>query len=858
MGEVYRARDTRLRRDVAVKVLPDALSHEPDRLARFQHEARILATLNHPNIAAVYGLEHAAPTDAIIMELVEGQTLAEHLLRRATVADAMRIALQLADALDAAHEKGIIHRDLKPANIKITPEGVVKVLDFGLAKAVTESATGEQASGLAPTTMTLGGTLEGTVLGTPAYMSPEQARGQAVDRRTDVWAFGCVLYEILAGRPAFKGRTTTDTLAAVVGQEPDWSALPAGVPATVQRLLRRCLDKDVKRRLRDIGDARIDIEEAGAGGVRSEASSANERRTSRRLGWLAAGVAVAVAATAAAWVLLAGMNRPAAASPGEMRLEVTTPWTRDPGSIAVSPDGTAVVFAATSGDQTGLWLRELNSGVVRFVPETEGAIFPFWSPDGRSLGFFADGKLKRLALAGGTAETLADAISPHGGTWAADGTIFFTPAQIFPIHRVAAEGVSSPVTKLEPMHVGHLHPQFLPDGAHVLYFAWGPAEVRGVYVARTDGSVVRRLLQTDTPARFEPTTGRLLFARDGNLFAQPVDLGRLELTGSPIRVADDIAAQTGGAGWIGVSTSTAGPVVYRARAASGDHQLVWYDRSGSELTRLTAPSAANAGASVSPDGRQLALSRAVDGNRNIWLLDLSRGALSRFTSTAGSQGAPLWLPDGSRLVFSSTITGHLAMHSRSVLGGAEEPLLVTPQNTNPADLSPDGRVLLYLRADPKTHLDIWGLPLGSPEATFPIVQSSSEDLNPQFAPNGAWLAYQTNESGQHEVSIRPYRRAGRAIQVSLDGGTQPRWRRDGRELFFLDLAGRLMAVPIVLPPDGQSVDVGVPSPLFQTRIGGAGIAQKEYLVAPDGQRFLLDTATSDTSPPIKVMLNWRP
>ncbi len=852
MGEVYRARDTRLKRDVAVKVLPDAFSQDPDRLARFQREAEVLATLNHPNIAAVYGLEQANGIHAIVMELVEGQTLAD-LVRRGPMAvpDALRIAGQLTDALDAAHEKGIVHRDLKPANVKITPEGVVKVLDFGLAKAAASSVAGETPPSQAPTTMTLGGTREGVILGTASYMSPEQARGQTVDRRTDVWAFGCVLYEMLTGRRAFDGATTTDILAAVLDREPDWSVLPIGVPSVLRRVLRRCLEKDPKRRFRDIGDAGADIVEARAGDVRDDSARSQPSSKARVIGLTAAAVVVAVGVGAAVWI---SRNSPSIPAARELRLEITTPWTKSLEGLAVSPDGaTIVTVAATSGIRTGLWLRELNSGISRPLGGSDGATYPFWSPDGRSIGFFADGKLKRIDLAGGAAQTLADAPNAQGGTWSRDGTILFTPTQILPIHRVTITGGSIAVTRLEPSQLGHLHPQFLPDGIHFLYFASGTADKRGVYVARLDGSDVRRLMDANGPAIFAPP-GYLLFVRGTVLFAQPFDPVKLALGGDAIRVDDDVENV---GSWPALSAAASGAIVYRARSPAGDHQLVWYDRAGSELTRLGEPSAAGQAAAVSPDGRQMALGRVVDGKRDIWLLELARGVLSRFTADGGV--GPLWMPDGSGIVFASNRGGGLGVYRKSIVSSVEEPLVVVKgENANVADISPDGRVLLYHRADRKTRLDIWALPLESGGAPFPVVQTSGEDVNGQFAPNGTWLAYQSDESDRYQVSVRSFRGSGRAIQVTADGGTQPRWRRDGRELFYLDLDGRLMAVPITFTRDGQSVDVGVPSPLFQTRIGGANISQRDYLVAPDGQRFLLDTPVGDTSPPIKVILNWRP
>ena len=662
MGEVYRARDTKLGRDVAIKVLPEPVAADPDRLARFEREATTLASLNHPNIAAVYAVERRA----IVMELVAGQDLSELITERnqtppvaaaIEIDDALSIARQIAAALEAAHDAGIIHRDLKPANIKIRPDGVVKVLDFGLAK-VMDPAGASSADAMKSPTLTARATAMGTIVGTAAYMAPEQARGRAVDRRADVWAFGCVLFEMISGRRAFAGDTITDVLAAVVREEPDWSALPASTPSHVVALLRKCLQKDPARRLRDMGDARLELDEPAAVAAPSAtvpiAAPSRSRSRGERLAWL---VATVVTLASLAAILLLITFRPRAADALEYRIEITTPPAPDPMSFAVSPDGTSVAFVAQQAGQPRLLLRRLTSVDTRTLEGTEGAGLPFWSPDGKALGFFAESKLKRLDVSGGPVQTLAPVNGARGGAWAPDGTILFALVS-GPIFRVPAAGGVPPVplTKLLPRQSSHRFPRFLSDGRHFLYYAQaGIDDQRGIYLASLDQPEGLRLMQADSAA--VPVDGDLiLFVRQGTLSAQQLDLKGRKLTGDVSVVADDVAMDVP----LNVAAVSAarGTLMYRTGRTVGLRRLVWFDRAGKRLGDVgdTDPSAARA-PELSPDGRQIVLDRSVSGNTDVWRLDVERGVRTRLTFDTGPDSFAVWSPDGSRLVFSSARAG---------------------------------------------------------------------------------------------------------------------------------------------------------------------------------------------------------
>ena len=858
MGEVYRATDTKLGREVALKILPPDVRQDPARLARFRREARLVASLNHPNIAAIHGLEEAEGMPFLALELVEGEDLAERLARGSIpVDDVLGIARQITDALAEAHAKGIVHRDLKPANVKLTPDGKVKVLDFGLAKAYAKDAASDSAADLSRSpTLAHGGTLAGTILGTAAYMAPEQAKGGDVDKRADIWAFGCVLYEMVAGRRPFVGASVSDTLAEVLKGEPDWTKLPAATPPALRRLLRRCLVKDRGQRLADVADARLELEEARAG---TAGESNGPRPTSRlreRLTW-----AAALALLAGAASVLALRERPAPPA-REMRVEITTPQTRDLASLAISPDGQEVAFVAATAGRPCLWLRSLESGSARPLAGTDGAAFPFWSPDGRSLGFFTDdSKLKRIDLDGGTVRVLANSPLPRGGAWNRDDTILFAPLT-GPIFRIpAAGGEPAAVTRLEPRHSSHAFPWFLPDGDHFVYYATGSPEARGVYLARLGAETGRRLLDADAPAVFAPQ-GYLLFVRGGTLFAQRLDPARLELAGQPFPVADSIAmGQVAISQVAAASVAASGQIVYRTGGDAERRQFLWFDRAGKSLGKASEPDSAFPGSpSLSPDGRRLAMHRVVAGNVDIWMLELERGALSRFTSNAANEIWPIWSPDARRIFFSSNRDGSYALYEKASDGAADQKLVLA-MRAHPEDWSRDGRLLLIQARELKSGSDLWVLPIGQGGEPHPVLRTEFEEWGGQFSPDGRWLAYASTESGRAEVYLQPFPGPGAKAPVSVGGGAQVRWRSDGKELFFIALDNRLMAVPISLPADGGSARVGAPAPLFLTHIGGAvqNTTRQQYFVSQDGRRFLINSMLEGTpSSPITLILNWKP
>jgi serine/threonine protein kinase len=851
MGEVFRAKDVKLGRDVAIKVLPAAFASDPDRLARFQREAQVLASLNHPNIAAIYGLEDGDGTTALVLELVEGETLADRLVRGPIDADDARlIAQQIADALEAAHEHGIIHRDFKPANIKLAPNGKVKVLDFGLAKLSEQSgAAHPSAQSMSPTiTSPVMMTNVGMILGTAAYMSPEQAKGRPADKRSDVWAFGCVLYEMLTGRRAFSGENVSDTLAAVLRGEPDWRAFSAATPGFLRRIVIGCLTKDHQSRIADFSVLNYLLRQPDRG----DPPTSNHVGSKWAIPLLAIG-AIALAASVAAWTIW----RPTGPAPSELRLELSTPPTMHPAAFAISPDGRRVVFAAMSEGASRLWIRSLDSATARPLDNTEGARSPFWSPDSRAVGFFAAGRLKRVDVdSAGSVQVLAVAPFGTGGTWAGN-VIVFSPQAGAPLLRVAETGgPTSAVTRLTVGEQAQFYPEFLPDGRHFVYFALRSTRQGAIYVAATDSpEAPRRLIDADSSAAI--ANGHLLFVRQRTLYARPFDFDRLELTGTAVPIAEGIVGGTAD-GVRGFSAAPGGPIVYRTGDASFLNQLGWFDRDGKERKIGDPDSAFVFNPVLSPDNRQVALWRVPqDGNIDIWLVDMARGVPSRFTLGETAELTPVWSPKGDRIMYFAAragIAGVVVEQSLTAVAGQERRI----DNPGlPTDWSRTGDYLLMTGGTPGSPPDILATQLGSAAKSFPVVQTPYVDDSGKFAPNTKWIAYRSLKSGRSEVYVQPFPGSGGEVQVSTNGGAAPRWSPTGNELFYVALDGKMMTVRLDFSSERRVVP-NQPVALFATRIHDeANPNGQQYDVSNDGKRFLINSIVEQNAPPLIVLLNWK-
>jgi Tol biopolymer transport system component len=855
MGEVYKARDARLNRDVALKVLPEAFSRDTQRMARFEREAKLLASLNHTNIATIYGLEESGPTRALVMELVEGPTLADRIATGPIPLDeALLIARQIAEAVEYAHEQNVIHRDLKPANIKVKEDGALKVLDFGLAKAMSDEISEADMSN--SPTLSMAATRAGIILGTAAYMSPEQARGKRVDRRTDIWAFGVVLYEMLTAKQAFEGEDMSLALASVMKSDPDWNRLPKDLPLSLRNVLQRCLQKDPKQRIRDMGDVRLAMEgmfETAASPTSVKDSAAGALGPVRWLGW-----AIATVLVIALGVLSFVHFREAPPTiTSEMRTDISTPATDDPVSFAISPDGREFVFVAAVDGPAKLWLRFLNKTEAQPLPGTEGAAYPFWSPDSRSVGFFAQGKLKRLDLGGGAPLVLADAIG-RGGSWSSDGTILFAPNAAGPLFRISSSGGQpEPVTRLDKQ-TGHRFPRFLPDGRQFVFYVLGSQETSGIYLGSLDSHETKRLAVSDAQGAFL-ASGWLLLVRGGTLLAQQFDFAKKELTGTPLVLADSVATNAGAVA-SAVSVSNTGLVAYRPGRA-GKTQSIWFDRSGKQVGTMGEPNEDGIVlGQLSPDGRREVVGRVVQGNGDVWIIDESR--MTRFTFDPALDRYPIWSADGHRIVFDSSRTGQRDLFIKDTNGAGNETLLLqSTEDKSAADWSRDGRFLLYSSVDPKDARDLWILPMDGDRKPFIFLKTPFDERSAKFSPDGRWVAYASNLTGRYEIYVSPFNGTSSASSagppVSTQGGVAPRWRHDGKELYYIAPDLKLMAVRI--NTTGATFEAGNPTTLFATRILGGADPNigTQYDVSADG-RFLINTVLGEDNSPITLIQNWNP
>jgi len=871
MGEVYRARDTKLGRNVAIKVLPDTVSHDTGRLARFEREAKTLAALNHPNIAHIHGFEDSTGVSALVMELVEGPTLADRIAQGPIPIDeALPIANQIAEALEAAHEQGVVHRDLKPANIKVRDDGTVKVLDFGLAKALGPAATSNPSVTQSPTITTPAMmTGVGMILGTAAYMSPEQAKGRPADKRSDVWAFGCVLYEMLTGKRAFEGDDVSETLAAVLRGEPDWNALPASTPMSVTRLLHRTLAKDRRRRVADIADARLDLDDA-ADVHTSDVSPPLEWRR-----WRAAAVfasAIGVFSLSAAIVMgFIGWNRaPVVRQAVQFTIAPPEGWTvgfdflNGSGAvnvpIAVSPDGRHIALVGINKEgRTRLWIRSLDALTPRELAGSDGATSPFWSPDSRFVAFYADGKLKKIDIAGGPPVELCSISSFNSGTWGSQGVIFFSRAGgdgggLLKIPQ--SGGTPTPATTLANGQVAHFRPVFLPDGVHFLYRATSQTGGGGIFIESLNSKGPQRLFEEGIGNAIY-SRGHLLFVRNATLMAQRFDVRRLALVGEASPVADHIQTNGSVAPVGSVSAGDNGVLAYQAGASEElGTQLTWLDRSGNAVGTV-GPRRNYLDVEVSPDGKQASVSlpRVANGGRDVWLIDLVRGVSTRFTFQPGATQTSVWSPDGKRVVFNAMIRGALELFQKPMTGGAEEPFPSDGISKAPWSWSPDGKYIVYsnLIIQGGSVSNLWVLPLSGDRKPFRFLPSSYNQLYGRVSPDSHWIAFASDESNQRQVYITSFPDASRAKhQVSVSGGTEPRWRGDGKEIFFVN-GNTLLSASVDASATG--LQIGVPKPLFQFR--NTGIPRSNYGLRPDGQQFLFNVRAEErSSAPITVVMNW--
>ena len=882
MGQVYRATDTRLKRQVAIKILPPSVAADQDRLARFQREAEVLASLNHPNIAGIYGLEESGGATALVMELVEGEDLSAIIARGPMpVTEALPLAKQIADALEGAHEQGIIHRDLKPANIKVRADGTVKVLDFGLAKAmdpVGASSASSSALVNSPTLTSPVMTQMGMILGTAAYMSPEQARGKPADKRADIWAFGCVLYEMVTATRAFGGAEVSDTLAAILRADPDWSALPTTSPPALRKMLARCLDKDRKKRLADMADVRFEIDEALTAPAASDAVAPMGLVAppwQRALPWAAASaLAVGLAAVLLLWAPWRKTSPPpplrvTAELGADASLFITEGSTTPMGNAAVvSRDGTLIAFVARpqSGGAPRLYIRRLDQLTATLLPGTEGAAGPFFSPNSQWLGFFASGSLKKIAITGGAPVTLATAPTARGGSWADDGTIVFAPTISDGLWRVSAEaagGKAERLTALAPGEWTHRWPQVLPGGRAVLYavtaeqanftngwIAVQPLPTNSSHVVQRDGSYGRYL-----------PSGHLTWVHDGTLFAAPFDLNTLVVTGPAVPVVPGVLSSIFG-GNAQAEVSDTGRLVYLPGVDTASAVLLeWLTRDG-KTTPLNIRAGSWGGVRIAPHTRRLAFTRTDGANTDVWIYDVERGGLRKLPSASGVNRNPVWTPDERRLVYSSRGSGGaLNLYWQPADGSGHPTPLTTSSNIQlMGSWHPNGRVLAFQETRRETNsIGLMTLRLEGDEMSgwrpgkpTMFLDEPFNEQQPSFSPDGHWLAYESNESSRFEISVVPFPGPGGKIPISTDGGTNAVWSRKRPELLYLAPDGRIMVVRYTAT--GDEFRAEKPLVWSEALVQRRPLSGNSFDLEPDGTRVVMAPGTAATAGPTHVTL----
>ena len=872
MGEVYRARDTRLDRVVAIKVLPSHLNNSPEMQQRFEREARAVSSLSHSNICTLFDVGRQDGIDYLVMEYVDGESLADRLSKGPLPMDqVLRYAIQIADALDRAHRQGIIHRDLKPGNIMLAKSGA-KLLDFGLAK-LQDNAAGSVFSGLSNVaTERVSLTGEGTILGTFQYMAPEQLEGQEADPRTDIFAFGTVVYEMATAKKAFTGKSQASLIGAILRDEPPTISTSQSMsPPALDRVVKTCLAKDPDDRWQSARDLAQELKWIAEGGSQSGTPVAALIRSKLRdrIPWIVAGVFFLTAVTFA--VLYA--TRSAPLDSRILRFNVPPPEKVSFGdSSAISPDGRLLVFAGTDADgKSSLWVRAVDNISPKLLDGTDGAEFPFWSPDSRSIGFFAENKLKKIDASGGRPQTLCDVTgSPRGGAWSSDGTIIFTPDYTTPLYKISAGGgTPTPITEFDVSRNENSHrwPCFLSDGRRFLYFSRGAGdEGRAIVVGSLDSTDRKIVIDGDSRAilAYDRKThsdlgSYLLFVRNRVLMAQAFDERNLRVFGDALPLADDIQlfGESGPTGYAAFSVSTDGVLAYRS-GLSSVVQFMWVDRSSRQLTPVGAPGLYTE-PSLSPDEKRVMFDRTESqpNSVDLWSLDLARSTTSRFTFNPGQDVCSVWSPDGSRIVFSSNRNGQMDLYQKNSSGtGNEELLLNTDVELFADDWSLDGRYLLYESNDPKTKFDLWLLPMVGDRKPVPFLQTQFNEAHAQFSPEGRWVAYASDESGRAEVYVQAVGASGGKWQISTGGGDQPRWRRDGKELFYLSPARQLMSVPII---SGAAFEAGIPVQMFELFVPSKSLTgdRNDYVVADNGRKFLVcNFVDRERARPITLVSNW--
>jgi eukaryotic-like serine/threonine-protein kinase len=861
MGEVYRARDTRLDRVVAIKVLPEHLSASPEIRARFEREARAVSSLNHPHICTLFDVGHQGGVDYLVMEFLEGETLAARLARGPLpTPELLRVAIQIADALDKAHRQGFVHRDLKPGNVMLTKTGA-KLLDFGLARSTGLATTLTDLS--RSPTMSRALTAEGSIVGTFQYLAPETLEGREADARSDIFAFGAMLYEMATGRRAFEGKSQASVIAAILEREPEpVSRIQPLAPPALDRLIAQCLVKDPDQRRQTMHDVLLELQWITEGGSKAGVPLAvsARRRVSTRLAWTVAGVALVVAAGfAVGWLA----HRPAPAEP--VRFFVPAPEAANAiGSPKVSPDGRSIAYNVT--DSTGvtrIWIRTLASLEAQPLTGTEGASRPFWSPDSRFIAFMSGGKMRKVAATGGPAVTICESGSRGDGSWGAGGVILFDGTAVDSIRRVSASGgVATAATRIDRKRgeIGCAWPQFLPDGRHFLFLSMGAKPESSVIRVGALGSDDSRIIATGNFSRMEfVRPGYMLFVKDRALMAQPFDPRRLKFTGEPFPLMDDVAVGGGGSSNADFSASENGVLVCRGGVASAGSRLEWVDRTGKVLRTVSTP-ADYGPLSLSPDGGRIATDILAPGANapDVWILQPSRDVSTRFTFDPAADVWPVWSPDGATLVFGTDRGGSFSIYQKPATGATDEQLLFrTGTDAAPADWSADGRYIALLELNGRTRWDIYVLSTFGDKKPIPFATTEFGEMEPRFSPDGRWIAYSSNESGRREVYLQPFPGPGGKLQVSTRAGRDPRWRRDGRELFYIAGDDKLMSVDVT---PGAVLQLSTPKALFDAPRPDdsiLGVFGGNYAVAPDGQSFLIRRQVqAPVLPATTVILNW--